>query len=173
MTLNGLVANDYEIDDEILRINAPLPDRTVLDRINDRFGSYLLPQAYPEGSPLHPSYPSGHATIAGACVTILKAHFDEDFDIPNPVMLDPALDGTGLVDYSGTLKVGHELNKLASNIAIGRNMAGLHYRSDYLQGVLLGEKVAISILEDQADTYNEDFSIRFTKFNGETKNIRN
>jgi hypothetical protein len=106
-------------------------------------------------------------------VTILKAHFDEDFDIPNPVMLDPVLDGTELVDYPGTLKVGHELNKLASNISIGRNMVGVHYRSDYLQGVFLGEKVAISILDDQADTYNEDFSIRFTKFNGETKGIRN
>jgi membrane-associated phospholipid phosphatase len=36
------------------------------------FGSHLLPQAFPEGSPLHTAYGSGHATVAGACVTMLK-----------------------------------------------------------------------------------------------------
>jgi hypothetical protein len=36
-------------------------------------GTYFLPQAFPEGSPLHPSYGAGHATVAGACVTVLKA----------------------------------------------------------------------------------------------------
>ena len=35
----------------------------------------LLPMAFPEGSPMHPSYGAGHATVAGACVTILKAFF--------------------------------------------------------------------------------------------------
>jgi hypothetical protein len=54
---------------------------TVLDRIFSRYGSYLLPQAYPEDSPTHASHPIGHATIAGACVAILKAFFDENFPI--------------------------------------------------------------------------------------------
>ncbi len=36
----------------------------------------LLPMAFPEGSPMHPAYGAGHATVAGACVTILKAFFD-------------------------------------------------------------------------------------------------
>jgi len=40
-----------------------------------RFGSYLLPMAYPEGSPTHPAYGSGHAVIGGACATVLKAWF--------------------------------------------------------------------------------------------------
>lgn len=35
----------------------------------------LLPMAFPEGSPMHPSYGAGHATVAGACVTVLKAFF--------------------------------------------------------------------------------------------------
>ena len=39
-------------------------------------GSYFLPMAFPEGSPMHPAYGAGHATVAGACVTILKAFFD-------------------------------------------------------------------------------------------------
>ena len=39
-------------------------------------GNWLLPMAFPEGSPMHPSYGAGHATVAGACTTILKAWFD-------------------------------------------------------------------------------------------------
>ena len=33
---------------------------------------YLALQ-YAEGSPTHPSWPSGHAVVAGACVTVIKA----------------------------------------------------------------------------------------------------
>ncbi|MEC7963995.1 MAG: hypothetical protein VX083_18480 [Pseudomonadota bacterium] len=36
----------------------------------------LLPQVYPEGSPMHPGHGSAHATVAGACVTVLKAFFE-------------------------------------------------------------------------------------------------
>jgi hypothetical protein len=57
-------------------INKEILDSIVLQKIKDEYGSYLLPQAYPEGCAMHPSYPSGHATIAGACVTVLKAYFD-------------------------------------------------------------------------------------------------
>jgi hypothetical protein len=48
-------------------------------------------------------------------------------------------------------------------------MAGVHYRSDYLQGVLLGEAIAISMLEDLRNTYNEDYFFEFTMFNGKGK----
>jgi hypothetical protein len=163
---------DYPINQEILRINGTPP--TVLDQIRAKFSSYLLPQAFPEGSPIHPAYPSGHATIAGACVTILKAFFKEDFPIPKPVQANST--GTNLIDatnFDGSplteeLKVGNELNKLASNIAIGRDIAGVHWRSDYTQGLLLGEQVAISILKDQEETYLEKYCISFHKFDGTT-----
>lgn len=110
---------------------------------------------------------------------MLKAYFDESFVIPNPLEhnrdpLHPENDGTALVAANGnpTLTVGGELNELASNLSLGRNMAGIHYRSDYLQGVLLGEEVAIGILQDQLETYNEDYTFTFTRFNGRTKIIR-
>jgi hypothetical protein len=136
-----------------------------------RFGSYLLPQAYPEGSPLHPSYGAGHATVAGACVTILKAFFDESFVIPDPVI--PGHDGVMLRPYTGPgadrLTVGGELNKLAANIATGRNFAGIHWRTDYSESLRLGEAMAISMLRDQRACYNEEFSgFTFTKFDGTT-----
>jgi len=69
------------------------------------------------------------------------------------------------------LKVGTELNKLASNIAIGRNAAGIHYFTDYYQGILLGEKVAIALLEDLKNTFNESYALKFTKFDGSIKII--
>ncbi len=51
-----------------------LMSSSVLNRIVDRTdGTKLLPMAFPEGSPTHPAYGAGHATVAGACVTILKA----------------------------------------------------------------------------------------------------
>jgi membrane-associated phospholipid phosphatase len=129
-------------------------------------GTYLLSQAFPEGCPRHPSYPSGHATFAGATVTVLKAWFDGSFVIPNPVV--PTADGLGTVPYVGApLTVEGELNKLAINVAQGREIAGVHYRSDSLGGIELGEKIAISILRDQKLLFNESFAgFTFKKFNG-------
>jgi hypothetical protein len=133
-------------------------------------GSYLLPIAYPEGSPAHPSYPAGHAAIAGACVTVLKAFFNESFAIPAPVVA--SADGTALQPYDGTLTVGDELNKLAANIALARDTAGVHYRSDGIDGLNLGESVTVGMLHDIALTYHEDFSgFTFTRFDGSTRTI--
>jgi hypothetical protein len=131
--------------------------------------TYLLPHAFPEGCPQHPSYGQGHGTVAGACVTILKAFFDETFVIPNPVMASP--DGLSLLPYAGAdadqITVGGELNKVAANIAIGRNHAAVHWRSDYEASLPLGEAIAISVLRDQRPTYNENFQgFTFTMFDG-------
>ncbi|HEX2642510.1 MAG TPA: vanadium-dependent haloperoxidase [Thermoanaerobaculia bacterium] len=142
-----------------------------IERVHGRHGAYLLPVAFSEGSPTHPSYSAGHATVAGACVTVLKALYDESFVIPQPV--EPTPDGLALQPYQGpALTVGGELNKLASNIATGRNIAGVHWRSDARESLLLGEKIAISILRDQKGCYNEDFEgFRFTRFDGTSVTI--
>jgi membrane-associated phospholipid phosphatase len=142
-----------------------------LDRVFNTNGTWFLPQAFPEGSPTHPAYGGGHATVAGACVTILKAWFDESFVIPNPVVVAP--NGTSLLPYSGPpLTVGGELNKVASNVAFGRNIAGVHWRSDAVESLKLGEAVAISVLRDQRACYNEDFGgFTLTKFDGTTVTV--
>jgi membrane-associated phospholipid phosphatase len=130
-----------------------------------RFGSYLLPMAYPEGSPTHPAYPAGHAVIAGACATVLKAFFKESFAVPAPVAATD--DGLALVPYAGTLTVGNELNKLAANVAIGRDIAGVHWRSDGIEGLKLGEQVGIGLIRDYRKSYNESFAgFALTKFDG-------
>jgi hypothetical protein len=60
--------------------------------------------------------------------------------------------------------VGGELNKLAANIAIGRNAAGVHWRSDYTESLRLGEEIAIGILKEQRLTYNENHHFTLTRF---------
>jgi hypothetical protein len=161
-TITG-VAN-YPIHRDVLNSQA-------LGQVFSKHGSYLLPAAYPEGNPQHPSYAEGHGVIAGACVTALKAFFNESSVIPKPVVASD--DGESLVPYNGSdagqITVGGELNKLANNVALGRDLAGVHWRSDAEQALLLGEAVAISILRDQRATYNEPFGgFTFTKFNGAT-----
>jgi hypothetical protein len=104
--------------------------------------------------------------VAGACATILKALFDETLAVPDCVV--PSPDGQSLVRYAGpALTVKGELEKLAFNVAFGRNFAGIHWRSDAIGGIRLGEEVAITILEDLVNTFAEDFpGFRFTRFDG-------
>lgn len=135
-------------------------------------GNALLPMAFPEGSPTHPAYGAGHATVAGACVTILKAWFEEKSVIENP--LAPDATGQILTPYTGgeNLTVGGELNKVASNVALGRDIAGVHWRSDATESLKLGEAIAIGVLADQKKCYNEQFDgFSLTKFDGTTVTV--
>lgn len=168
----------------------------ILGRIDDRNGelyedssigtgkNYLLPMAFCEGSPMHPAYGAGHATVAGACITVLKAFFDcKSLFSPNGKDPDKAFvsvdDGKKLklidvLDQCGKLScltVEGELNKLASNISIGRNWAGVHYFSDYYESLLMGEQIAIGILEEQKLMFGENFSMTIPLFDGNTLRI--
>jgi len=141
-----------------------------------KYGTWLLSQAFPEGSPMHPSYPTGHGVVAGACLTVLKFFFDGNFVIPDPMV--PTSDGLSLVPYTGLdareLTVNGELNKLGHNVSFGHGIhAGIHWRSDTDTSLLLGEAVALSFLWDRARTYNEPFTIHLTKFDGTSATITN
>jgi hypothetical protein len=153
--------------------------------------NYLLPMAFPEGSPTHPAYGAGHATVAGACVTVLKAFFEmfeadgtterkwplppfvasftnANADEGGELVPAPGVPGAPL---PGALTIQGELDKLAMNVANARNMAGVHYYTDYYESVRLGERVAVSILEEQMSMYSEPVSLTFTSFDGDTVRI--
>lgn len=155
---------------------------------------------------MHPAYGAGHATVAGACVTILKAFFDTSAVF---VKIDAAAGFHGKAKILEALNCGSsvevgayqvmdsgnklefkacgafvlkevdgkkvavfepekaeqpccpltlegELNKLAANISIGRNIAGVHFFSDYYDSLRMGEEVAIGMLEEQALCYPND-----------------
>jgi hypothetical protein len=151
-------------------LHADVLGAAALGEVFERHATYLLPMAFPEGCPTHPAYGAGHATVAGACTTILKAWFDESFVLPDPVVA--SADGTALVPWTGAdLTLGGELEKVASNIALGRNGAGVHWRTDYTESLRLGEEIALDILEEQKATYNEAPALTLTTFDGETVTI--
>ncbi|MHB9841923.1 vanadium-dependent haloperoxidase [Paraburkholderia terrae] len=164
-----------------------LPTTSISTKLLEKHQSLLLPIAYSAGSPAHPSYGAGHASVAGACVTILKAWFADDsfqslmaraagpFKDPNiaPQILQP---GTNLPDgslppYVGAdvaqMTIHGELNKLAANVALGRSMGGVHWRSDNTRSLRLGERVAIIILRRQMPTFPEKpLKLSFKNFDG-------
>ncbi len=139
-----------------------------------RHGTYLLSQAFPEGSPTHPAYPTGHGTVAGACITVLKFFFDGT--APLTYAVSPSNDGLSLVPYtgSGPLTINGELHKLAHNISFGHGIhAGIHWRSDTDYSILLGEAVAVDFLLDQMYSYQENVDITITKIDGTLQSFKN
>jgi hypothetical protein len=148
---------------------------------------YLLPMAYTPGSPTHPAYGAGHATVAGACVTVLKAYFNlfevdkqgvilrdkagQPIPLPFKTLLErdmPYGSKTPMLAYvtgkgpngwdrfplsaeeTAELTIEGELNKLAHNVAMGRSMGGVHWRTDNARSLVLGEALAARILWDIA-----------------------
>ncbi|HEY9771742.1 MAG TPA: hypothetical protein V6C71_25140 [Coleofasciculaceae cyanobacterium] len=149
----------------------------------DRYGTWLLPMAFPEGSPTHPSYPGGHSAFVAAGATIAKAFF-ADAEFPHPKA--PVDNGQRLGDFNGpTLTVHGELNKLIANVTLFRDGAGMHWRTDGTAsgcnaafdrsgtgietgGNLLGERMAISMLRDIKRTYQEEIgTFEFRSLSGD------
>jgi hypothetical protein len=162
----------------------PLPrvfNSQALHQSSSKYGSDLLSQPFPEGSPAHPAYPTGHGTVGGACITILKFFFDGDYVLYAPQ--ESSSDGTTLGSWDpmdhpdylrGNLTVNGELHKLAHNVTFGHGLhGGIHWRSDSDWSMTLGEAVAIRFLQDLACTYKEPFSITFTKLDGTPQTITN
>ncbi|WP_171206125.1 hypothetical protein [Ruegeria sp. HKCCA0235A] len=146
----------------------------------------LLPVAYPEGSPMQPSYGAAHGAVAGACATLLKAFFKTHALDGSRVTLAeagmervfvPAPGGMKLVesvrpeDSAAKLTLNGELNKLAANIAIGRNFAGVHFYSDYFDSIRMGERVAVGILAEQMANFRGAAKMSLETFDGDRLNI--
>lgn len=141
-------------------------------------GNYFLPIAFTAGSPPHPAYGAGHATVAGACVTVLKAWLDEKLKLKaflaakrprspfenvsaneSPVAISEVTASGELAAYVGAdaadITIEGELNKLACNVAMGRSMGGVHWRSDNTRSLRLGERIAAEILRRESVGYAE------------------
>jgi hypothetical protein len=165
-------------------LHADVFNSSVLGLIKSQFGSFLLPQAFPEGSPTHPCYPTGHGAVAGACITALKFFFDCSQPI-QPLLKNAGLsvvesssDGTATTaidsNTASSLTINGELNKLAWNISVGHGIhAGIHFRSSTYWSILLGEKIALAVLRDRAQSNFEPFAITITKFDGTSATITN
>jgi hypothetical protein len=182
--LQARMTNQNPMPQAALALHHDLLNSAVLPIIHGKYGTYLLPQAFPEGAPAHPCYPTGHGTVGGACITAIKFFFDAS-QLIRPLLLAagsdvmiPSEDGLSLVPYTGadrdSLTINGELSKLAWNITAGHGIhAGIHFRSSSYYAILLGEQVAISVLRDRANSYAEPFTINITKFDGTTVTFSN
>lgn len=172
-------------------------------RVKNKYGTLLLPMAFTPGSPTHPAYGAGHATVAGACVTVLKAFFQTQ-DAGNPILFKTLKErnmpfgagqpitsyATGVANQVGgdvgvrtplpmavadKLTIEGELNKLAMNVAMGRSIGGVHWRSDNTRSLALGEALAAQILAEITSDCNEQPSFEFRTFsrnsNGKPKEV--
>ena len=131
-------------------------------------GPRLLSSCYPDGAPVHPSYPAGHSAIAGAAATIIKAFLRPDAEVPSG-FVDWRSMGINLHDRP--LQLTDEIDKLSWNISIGRCFAGVHYRFDCEAGLALGEDLALGYLRNIKKTYPIDIVFTIKKFNGEFVSI--
>lgn len=161
--LSGMTSNPASINSDLLTSG-------ILGDVFAANANNYLPQSYPEGSPSHPSYPAGHAVASGACITIMKAFLDGSWVFPSPVAPNAA--GTVLSAIGDTLTLEGEINKLGSNITLGRDWAGVHYRSDGHNGILQGEAIAKIILQEWVNRYPEQTSqFSFTGYLGDSISI--
>ena len=205
--MNGLVDNSVYNIDAFLFAN---PVLQAVQQSNADFGfaqSFTLSQCYREGCPPHPSVPSAHSVVAGACAAILKCFFDGSvkwFNVPGlqqstlntkvfplpptgdssfiPVV-EATPDGSTLQYYANNandaslMTVGDEINKLAFNMMMARDFAGVHYRSDFEFGCKVGEDLAINYMGDLLSSWvmnNANGSVpqvQFTKFDGTVATI--
>ncbi len=182
--IQALMTNQRPMPQASQALHHDVLNSAALPLIYSKYGSYLLPLAFPEGAPTHPCYPTGHGTVGGACIATIKFFFDCTQPI-RPLLLAagsdvmvPSEDGLSLVPYTGadrdSLTINGELNKLAWNVTFGHGIhAGIHFRSSSYWSILLGEAVGISILTDRANSYAEPFNINITKFDGTIANITN
>ena len=93
--------------------------------------------------------------------------------MPDNILFKINRDGTVRGSYvpgidGPPLTIGGELDKLAHNLSLGRDMSGVHWRvSDDYAGNLMAEESAIRTLAEQAGTYPEPFNgFSLTKFDG-------
>jgi hypothetical protein len=155
-----------------VRLDPSLRASPALEHLRKANGTVLLPQAYPNGSPTHPSYPAAHATHAGAAATIVKAYVREDFAWQKPMVATS--DGSALTAYTGgsTLTLGGEIDKFAVNYAYGRQAAGVHFRQDSDAGLRYGEAAALSVLRDTVAVSGKKFpGFSLTTFDGKRVKI--
>eukprot|EP00752_Nemacystus_decipiens_P009703 g8666.t1 len=167
------------------RPNTPLPaslleNKDLLDLVfahndeanGDGPGTYLLPMSVAEGSPVHPAFPSGHSINVGAYITTLKAFLG--LELGKRCYLEPLVmasaDGTERIEYEPVagdvcidengqevpgLTYEGELNKVTSNVIIGRSHIGVHWRMDGVYGALMGETSAVRRLQEELPNLSE------------------
>jgi hypothetical protein len=98
---------------------------------------------FPSGTPAHPEYPSGHASLSGAAAFILSEKFGDNtaFTVTSDVR-------PGTRSFSS-------FSSAVAEIADARVFGGIHYRSSCVAGNKLGREVADYVSDHVMRTFGD------------------
>jgi hypothetical protein len=125
------------------KISDDLLQNRLMALLKSHQGNYLLSQVYPTEA--H-TFPSKTAIVTGACVTVLKFFYQTSTPLP---IYEPSPDGARLILTPRKTTVGAELDQLSFNIGLGRCWAGLNYPIDIIEGLKMGQQIALRYLESK------------------------
>lgn len=138
------------------------PPSDLLDLVHSKISSHLLSQVYDTGSPISPSKPSDLAALFAAVVTVFKFYFD----VTGTVAAVELVDGKPKLNDKVALSIEGELHKWCNNLSFGTLWAGINTYGDCINGIKIGEQVAISCLQDIVHRYPYPISQEIKRFNG-------
>jgi len=133
----------------------------------------MLPGTMVDNVPLMPADGAGHAIVAGACATLLKALFATHEADGQPVTLGttaPRAVGPAGAAQNGNCPprplLGCELDKLAGNVALGRNLAGGFWHAETRASLRLGERLALGLVQERLVAAARPASVSLDDFAG-------
>lgn len=136
----GFAINDAAVsawEDKYI-YNTQRPSTYIVEYINEDFQTNLA-RFISSPNPAFPSYPSGHATFAGASAGVFKSFFEND----NMEFSDASHDFR--LEFKGQERNYSSFSEMAAENAYSRVPLGVHVQADSDEGIRLGYEIADAV----------------------------
>lgn len=138
----GFAINDAAVSawDDKYTYNIERPSNYITEYIDEDFTTNLS-RFIEEANPAFPSYPSGHATFAGAGAGIFIDFFGTD----NVNFTDNTYSDFTNINFNGTARSFNSFTEMAEENAYSRVPLGVHIEQDAIEGLRLGYEIADAV----------------------------
>lgn len=134
----------------------------------------MLPTLSRDDVILHPSDAQSQGIIAGACMTILKAVYAG----PSSSFRNTARTGKGAAHVGSSPHMlprrsglSDDLDKLASNLVLGRLVTGGYFHFENLTALRKGERIALALLSELVESGRAQGDLGIISFDGKSVRI--